>query len=335
MPRTQVVLILCCVTGALLPTASCPASVYVDWITQDDTPVPEPFVVGPDDSLKSILVTESSAITITGGSVVNIDQTLSRSPVRLLNDASAYITGGLLQSKTRPGVTSGTPTLLIQDHGELTITDGTFEALGSLDYVIDLKTYGTVTIWDGTFIGHGTDVIHAFGILGQLTIRGGSFITASEFEYDLRLRSGVADIHAVAATLNGAPIGFGPVSASSGTLSVTYANGATEDLTFIRTGGTLNLIEALAFIEGDLDGDGFVGIADLNIVLDNWNQLVLPGDPLADPSGDGFVGIVDLDIVLGNWNAGTPPGNTSANVPEPASLSLLGVVLACMTFRRR
>ncbi len=77
-------------------------------------------------------------------------------------------------------------------------------------------------------------------------------------------------------------------------------------------------------IEGDLDGDGFVGIADLNVVLGNWNQAVPPGDPLADPSGDGFVGIDDLNIVLGNWNTGTPPPiEMSAAVPEPSTLLLL------------
>ncbi len=75
---------------------------------------------------------------------------------------------------------------------------------------------------------------------------------------------------------------------------------------------------------GDLDGDGFVGITDLNIVLGAWNQSVPPGDPLADPSGDGFVGIDDLNQVLGNWNAGTPPPPGAA-VPEPATLALLGL----------
>ncbi len=79
-------------------------------------------------------------------------------------------------------------------------------------------------------------------------------------------------------------------------------------------------------VVGDLDGDGFVGITDLNIVLGNWNQSVPPGNPLADPSGDGFVGIEDLNVVLGNWNAGTPPPPEAlANVPEPASLALLGL----------
>ena len=40
-------------------------------------------------------------------------------------------------------------------------------------------------------------------------------------------------------------------------------------------------LQVLALLEGDLNGDGFVGIADLNIVLGNWNQNVPPGDALA------------------------------------------------------
>jgi hypothetical protein len=77
-------------------------------------------------------------------------------------------------------------------------------------------------------------------------------------------------------------------------------------------------------LAGDLDGDGFVGITDLNIVLGAWNQNVTPGNVLGgDPSGDGFVGIEDLNVVLGNWNAGTPPAASA--VPEPATFALLGL----------
>ncbi|MEZ6192749.1 MAG: hypothetical protein R3C45_15860, partial [Phycisphaerales bacterium] len=87
-------------------------------------------------------------------------------------------------------------------------------------------------------------------------------------------------------------------------------------------------------LTGDLNSDGFVGIADLNIVLGNWNQNVTPGDPLVgDPSGDGFVGINDLNTVLGNWNAGTPPID-GANIPEPGAGVLLGLSVAA-TLRSR
>ncbi len=90
------------------------------------------------------------------------------------------------------------------------------------------------------------------------------------------------------------------------------------------------------FLAGDLDGDGFVGITDLNVVLGVWNQLVPPASQSADPSGDGFVGIEDLNIVLGNWNAGAPlpPGDEVA-VPEPAAFAVLGLAGVALLRRRR
>lgn len=87
-------------------------------------------------------------------------------------------------------------------------------------------------------------------------------------------------------------------------------------------------------IEGDLDGDGFVGIDDLDLVLNRWNQtLALPLAIGGDPSGDGFVGIADLDIVLGHWNQGTPP-TVDATVPEPATISLVGAGFLVLLRRR-
>jgi hypothetical protein len=91
-------------------------------------------------------------------------------------------------------------------------------------------------------------------------------------------------------------------------------------------------ITATGDLDGDLDGDGFVGITDLNIVLGDWNLNVPPANPLADPSGDNFVGIEDLNTVLGNWNAGTPPA--AAAVPEPASMVLLGLGASVLLRRR-
>ena len=104
------------------------------------------------------------------------------------------------------------------------------------------------------------------------------------------------------------------------------------DITFI-SGGTpgatgaffIDDISAAVVLAGDLNGDGFVGIDDLNIVLSYWNQNVLTGDKLrGDPTGDGFVGIDDLNAVLGNWNVGTPPLDLAdAATPEPRSIAIL------------
>ncbi len=96
-------------------------------------------------------------------------------------------------------------------------------------------------------------------------------------------------------------------------------------------------------ITGDLDGDGFVGLNDLMIVLGNWNvsfvepwnNTLAPNDYRADPTYDELVGINDLNLVLANWNAGAPPGTTSP-IPEPATgVVFMGLFSAWMGVRRR
>jgi len=88
-------------------------------------------------------------------------------------------------------------------------------------------------------------------------------------------------------------------------------------------------------LPGDLNGDGFVGLDDLDIILQNWNLNIPPGNPLADPTGDNFVGLDDLDIVLQNWNTGTPPPPGLADIPEPGTLCLLSVGGAMLARRSR
>jgi hypothetical protein len=54
--------------------------------------------------------------------------------------------------------------------------------------------------------------------------------------------------------------------------------------------------------------------------------LDLPVPPIpGDINGDGFVGIADLNIVLGNWNAGTPPETGTPSIPEPATFALFSL----------
>ena len=112
---------------------------------------------------------------------------------------------------------------------------------------------------------------------------------------------------------------------------LTMPNGL--EFTVNYTSNLVQLVVDNGTLTGDLDGDGFVGIDDLNLVLGNWNQNIPPANPLADPSGDGFVGIDDLNEVLGNWNAGTPP--PSSSVPEPASAALLLIGSATLLCRAR
>ena len=97
--------------------------------------------------------------------------------------------------------------------------------------------------------------------------------------------------------------------------------------------GAAYLFDLSQPIIGDLDGDGFVGINDLNLIFANWNQIVPPADPLTDPSGDGFVGIDDLTIILSNWNLGTPP-IVPTSIPEPGATSSLSLLILILTRRR-
>ena len=91
----------------------------------------------------------------------------------------------------------------------------------------------------------------------------------------------------------------------------------------------LSFNDAVA-IPGDLNGDGYVGLDDLQPILDHWNQNVTPGDAsmgdIAGPGGtgpDGYVGLDDLQPVLDHWNEGVLP--TPSAIPEPASLALLSL----------
>ena len=70
------------------------------------------------------------------------------------------------------------------------------------------------------------------------------------------------------------------------------------------------------YLPGDLNGDGMVGSADLDLVRGNWGETCTPGDfAFGDATGDGTVNSADLDLVRMNWGRGTP---TVATVPEPA-----------------
>ncbi|MEZ6190394.1 MAG: SdrD B-like domain-containing protein [Phycisphaerales bacterium] len=81
-------------------------------------------------------------------------------------------------------------------------------------------------------------------------------------------------------------------------------------------------------IPGDINGDGFVGIEDLNIVLGNWNQTFeVPNcaRETGDLNGDGFIGIVDLNVVLGNWNRGQQPMPPISQAILAAAAGPLGI----------
>jgi GH25 family lysozyme M1 (1,4-beta-N-acetylmuramidase) len=172
---------------------------------------------------------------------------------------------------------------------------------------------------------HG-DSIGTASVLGTLAFGGiqvsgdadyFSFAATAGMDYDIKVQDfGIADATLTLYTAGGAVVSQDSGSSPGGThaqILWTASSTGTMYVAVTAQSGTvgdyfLTLAETNPLLAGDLDGDGFVGISDLNVVLGNWNQNVTPGDLLSgDPNGDGFVGIDDLNVVLGNWNAGTPP----------------------------
>lgn len=103
------------------------------------------------------------------------------------------------------------------------------------------------------------------------------------------------------------------------------------DLSRLMTDGTVRIIPMV----GDLDGDGFVGILDLMVVLEHWQQDVTPGNLLqGDINGDGTVHIHDLNAVLGSWNQSVPPAGLGVAIPEPTAAVILSAGGACLLRRR-
>ncbi|MFI4861127.1 MAG: PEP-CTERM sorting domain-containing protein [Phycisphaerales bacterium JB063] len=111
------------------------------------------------------------------------------------------------------------------------------------------------------------------------------------------------------------------------------------DLALIGThwqgdGDFLDAAQAAGVVNvGDLTGDGFVGVADLDILLANWGDSVETYNlARGDLTGDGLVGNADLQLVLNHWGEGSPP---DVNIPEPGTIALLGLGLLIGSRRRR
>lgn len=84
-------------------------------------------------------------------------------------------------------------------------------------------------------------------------------------------------------------------------------------------------------LKGDFNNDGYIGLEDLQSILDHWNESGFPGNA-GDLNADGYVGLDDLQIILDTWNEGTPPA-VAAHIPEPAPVIMLGFIWALLQLR--
>ncbi len=290
--------------------------------------------------------------------VVDLGQTVNISNLATVNVGSELTVLGDFSSG---GLTNNGDLVLIDTTGTGKTINGTVSnPTGSALTVVGDITFADAVNGGGGFFGPGTttfaggfspgdspgnvsfegDVV--FAPANTLAIELGGLIAGTEFDLlsitgDANL-DGVLDVSILGGFVPAIGNSFQILTSASRTgqfASITGSDlggGLLLDVIYGATDVTLQVVAAL---QGDLDGDGFVGINDLNIVLGNWNQNVPPANPLADPSGDGFVGIDDLNAVLGNWNAGTPPSSPDgSSVPEPGTGMLL-LAAACLYVGRK
>jgi len=127
------------------------------------------------------------------------------------------------------------------------------------------------------------------------------------------------------------PLGNDPTTAGdTAVVATTWIDEATVGPTLQKPIYVLSdVLTAWPNLFGDLDGNGYVDSADLDIITNNWGQSVTPGDPLLGdrPIVEKDAG-ADLDLVMDQWHQGVSP--VAAGVPEPGSLAMLtlgGLVL--------
>ena len=86
-------------------------------------------------------------------------------------------------------------------------------------------------------------------------------------------------------------------------------------------------------LPGDYDGDGNVGINDLNLVLFSWDAEEVP-PTWVNQIPTGQVGIDQLNGVLFNWARTLPPQVASVPEPHAVCLALLTLTFLPAALRR-
>ena len=141
-----------------------------------------------------------------------------------------------------------------------------------------------------------------------------SVTAAYAWVYELTVNSGTGDGQYFAATVvdieaNPAPSGTEFDGWTGDIAYVADTESSTTTVTMPSSAVEVTATFASTAIPGDLNGDGWVGQPDLDIILDQWGCGDPPKEPITDPqadaNGDGWVGQPDLDIVLDHWGQST------------------------------
>ena len=262
-------------------------------------------------------------------SIIQAATTFENGSTTVVND-NLVMYGDLL---LRPGATVSGSSGLVMSPGT------TLHALDGATIEATLQNDGAVVLGSSP----GTLVVDDYEQTpgGQIEFELGGLSQGAEFDYmnvsDTALLDGLLDVVLLGGYLPSIGDSYEIIAAGT-SLTGTFSNilfpaipGVGMGISYTASTATLN-----AGLLGDLNGDGFVGLDDLDIILNNWNAGVDAGVwGMGDPTGDGFVGLDDLDVLLNNWNAGTPPPTIDvANIPEPASVMCLTTGVGLLLRRR-
>ena len=310
-------------------------------------PAPEPYTLGPGDSLGFLFVDEVSHVTINSGATISNQFSVSRSPLRLHDDASATINGGLL----RNALTSGEPTIQANNQSRVVIHGGRFESLNSFEEVLIARNSGQVTIHGGEFYSSHSTNIHKFS-RGDMVITGGNFLSeGSNSNLWLRLPGTTTVTGGTFRNLANSVPQFGRgVTVTGGDLSFSGASidsagqgifvNATSSVVDLRGGSIQADHEGLSLFSGtvNLHGGQIAGSPDINQIGGELNLIVrsallngVPVHPGLVTATSGVFDVVYADFSVARLDFLRTDGTLRiVEVPEPeigALLILAAVVL--------
>ncbi len=309
-----------------------------------------------------IVVSDTSQLTVTGGSVDTILATFSEGPVNISGgtfgeldalggtltvsggevlgefevnlETNAEVTGGTFQGRT-----------LVTGDAELHIAGGSFSderfIVGGLSRVTvsggtfgmdtDISSQAATTIYGGTF---GPD----FDVAADRTLN----LIGTRFLFDgLDMTAAIAQAGVMVLDTANPPL----------LLEVEFANGQSTTFQFVPEAplqgpelstlaatATVNLLVGAGPIEGDYNSNGQVEQGDLDLVLQNWGvDVTVTNIPVGwvNDLPDGQIDQAELDGVLQNWGATNVPNFGGASVPEPVSFGMIQFALAGLLRCRR
>ena len=227
------------------------------------------------------------------------------------SDGNAYITGFF-----RNSITFGATTLTAQNNDDMFLVKYDPEgevvwaqrAGTTLNFVqglaLDTNSRGETAV-SGYFGGTAVIGDPAFGASTSLTSAGAFDAFVATFDRDGKLlcavRGGAGGFagdysYGVAINEEGARAATGEFGGTATFGDVTFSSSGNQDIWVASLPPF-----AAASIPGDLNGDGVVNFADLNIVLSNFGNTGEPGAVPGDANDDGVVNFADLNVVLTNF----------------------------------